>query len=99
MKKIGLEQATLEVCIENVQHERVVLTRNGKPFVLIISVEGMDEEQLLLGSSDKFWQLVKKWRTEKTISRAELERRLGNKNGNRARNQKKRSVIKNRQLA
>jgi hypothetical protein len=98
MKKIGLEKATLEVCIENVRQERVVLTRNGKPFVLIVSVEGIDEEQLLLGSSDKFWKLVEKWRKEKTISRTELERRLGNKNGNRVRKQKKNSVTKNRQL-
>jgi hypothetical protein len=99
MKKIGLEKATLEVCIENVQHERVVLTRNGKPFVLIVSVEGMDEEQLLLGSSDKFWKLVEKWRKEKTINRAELEQKLDNKNGNRGRKQKKSSVTKNRQMA
>jgi hypothetical protein len=52
----------------------------------------MDEEQLQLGSSDKFWKLVEKWRKEKTISRAELERRLNNKNGSRARKQKKSSA-------
>lgn len=79
MKTIGLEQATLDVCIENVQHERVILTRNGKPFALIVGVEGMDEEQLQLGSSDKFWKLVEKWRKEKSISRAELEKRLDRK--------------------
>jgi antitoxin (DNA-binding transcriptional repressor) of toxin-antitoxin stability system len=76
MKTIVLEQATLDVCIENVQHERVILTRNGKPFALIVGVEGMDEEQLQLGSSDKFWKIVEKWRKEKSISRAELEKRL-----------------------
>jgi len=51
-----------------------------------------DEEQLQLGSSDKFWKLVEKWRKEKTISRAELERRLNHKNGSRGRKQKKSSV-------
>ena len=51
--------------------------------------QGMDEEQLQLGSSDKFWKLVGKWRKEKTISRAELERRLNNKNGSRGRKQEK----------
>jgi antitoxin (DNA-binding transcriptional repressor) of toxin-antitoxin stability system len=99
MKTIGIEQATLDVCIENVQHERVVLTRNGKPFALIVGVEGMDEEQLQLGSSDKFWKLVGKWRQEKTIDRAELERRLDNKNGGRRRRQKKGSVPKREQMA
>jgi len=92
MKMIGLEQATLEVCIKDIQYERVVITRNGKPLALMVSVEGMDEEQLQLGSSDKFWKLVAKWRKEKTISRAELERRLNHKNVSRGRKQKKSSV-------
>ena len=88
MKTIGLEKATLDACIKDVQHERVVLTRNGKPIALIVGVEGMDEEQLQLGSSDKFWKLVQKWRREKTINRAELEQRLENKNAGRVRNHK-----------
>ncbi len=98
MKMIGLEQATLEVCIKDSQDERVVITRNGKPFALIVGVEGMDEEQLQLGSSDKFWKLVEKWRKEKTISRAELEQRLNNKNGSRGRKQKKSSVPKHKPM-
>jgi len=52
-----------------------------------------DEEQLQLGGSDKFWKLVANWRKEKTISRAELERRLNSKNGSRGRKQKKSSVL------
>lgn len=78
MKTIGLEDATLDACIEDVQNERVVITRNGKPVALIIGVEGMDEEQLQLGSNEKFWRLIEKRRKDKTISRAELEQRLGN---------------------
>jgi hypothetical protein len=96
MKMIGLEQATLEVCIKDIQYERVVITRNGKPLALMVSVEGMDEEQLQLGSSDKFWKLVEKWRKEKTISRAELERRLNSKNGSRDRKQRKSSAPKHK---
>jgi antitoxin (DNA-binding transcriptional repressor) of toxin-antitoxin stability system len=96
MKTMGLEQATLDACIKDIQYERVVITRNGKPVALIVGVEGMDEEQLQLGSSDKFWKLVEKWRKEKTISRAELEQRLGNKS--RGRKQKKSSVTKHKQM-
>jgi prevent-host-death family protein len=88
MKTIGLKQATLDDCIKNAQQERVVITRNGKPVALIVGVEGMDREQLQLGSSDKFWKLIDKRRKEKTISRAELEQRL-KKDGNRGRRQKK----------
>jgi len=50
-------------------------TRKGKPVVPI----GMDEEQLQLGSSDKFWRLITERRAEKTISRAELEQRISNR--------------------
>lgn len=96
MKTIGLEQASLDACIKDVQNERVVITRNGRPVALIVGVEGMDEEQLQLGSSDKFWKLVEKWRKEKTISRSELERRLNNKS--QSRKQKKSSEMKHKQM-
>jgi len=35
-----------------------------------------DREQIELGSSDKFWKLVVKWRKQKTLSRAALERKI-----------------------
>jgi antitoxin (DNA-binding transcriptional repressor) of toxin-antitoxin stability system len=88
MKTIGLKQATLDACIKNAQHERLVITRDGKPVALIVGVEGMDKEQLQLGSSDKFWELIEKRRKDKIISRVELEQKL-KKNGNRGRRQKK----------
>jgi prevent-host-death family protein len=76
VKTIDLELASLDGCIREAQQERIVITRNGKPVVLIIGVEGLDEEQLQLGSSDRFWKLITERRGEKTISRAELEDRL-----------------------
>ena len=39
-------------------------------------MEKLDEEQLELGSSDRFWTLIAERRREKTLSRAELEERL-----------------------
>ncbi len=76
MKVVGLEQASLDTCVNDAQRERVVITRNGKPIALIIGVEGMDREQLELGSSDKFWRLIAERRTQKTLSRSELEQRI-----------------------
>ena len=73
MIKMDLRQATLDTCVNDAQRERIILTRNGKPVALIIGVEGMDEEQLQLGSSDKFWRLVAERRTQKTMTRAQLE--------------------------
>ena len=76
MKKISLEQADLDGCVNDAQRQRVVITRDGKPVAIMIGVEGMDEEQLELGSSEKFWSLIEKRRTEKTISRSELKRQI-----------------------
>jgi antitoxin (DNA-binding transcriptional repressor) of toxin-antitoxin stability system len=93
MKMIGLEQANLDVCVNDAQRERVVITRNGKPVALIVGVEGMDKEQLQLGSSDKFWRLIEQRRKQKTISRFELEKKIKSRNSVR-RKQKKSSVMK-----
>jgi antitoxin (DNA-binding transcriptional repressor) of toxin-antitoxin stability system len=76
MKLVSLEQATLDGCVSDAQHERVVVTQNGKPVALIVGVEGLDKEQLQLGSSDKFWELIGERRTQSAMSRAELERQL-----------------------
>lgn len=73
MIKIYLKRADLDTCVTDAQHERLVITRNGKPVALVVGVEGMDEEQLQLGSSAKFWQLVTERRKQKTMSRTQLE--------------------------
>ncbi len=99
MKTIKLEQIKLELYIKNLQHERVIITRKGKPLALLIGVEGLDEEQLQLGSSDKFRKLVEKWRKEKTISRAELEQKRDTIKESRARKQKKSALSRKKQIA
>jgi PHD/YefM family antitoxin component YafN of YafNO toxin-antitoxin module len=83
MKVINLERASLDTCIRESQRERVVITREGKPVALIVGVEGLDKEQLELGTSDKFWKLIRERRSQGTMSRAELEQRVsGKKSGN-----------------
>ncbi len=76
MKKMGLEQVDWNVCIRDAQCERVVITRRGEPVALIIGVEGMDEEQLQMGSSIKFWALIEHRRQQKTVSRTALEKKI-----------------------
>ena len=76
MKQIVLEKADLESCVSQAQQQRLVITRRGRPVALIVGVEGMDTEQLELGSSDKFWKLITKRRKQKTVSRSKLEQRL-----------------------
>jgi prevent-host-death family protein len=76
VKVIGLDVANLKKCVRDAQQEGVVLTRKGKPVALLVSVKGFDLEQLELGQSDEFWTLRHQRRTEKTMSRAELEHQL-----------------------
>ena len=52
------------------------MTQNDKPVAVIIGIAGMDDEQLQLSTSDQFWRLITERRGQKTINRAELERRL-----------------------
>jgi antitoxin (DNA-binding transcriptional repressor) of toxin-antitoxin stability system len=92
MKTVGLEHTTLEGCIKDARRERVVVTRKGKPVALVVGVEGLDEEQLQLGSSDKFWTLIEARRKQKTLSRAELERRIKGGNGSEETTAKKRAT-------
>ena len=73
MKTVALEDATLDLCVAEAQQEQVILTRNGHPIVLVMSVDGMDEEQIRLCGSNEFWTLMEKRSRERTISRAELE--------------------------
>ena len=76
MKVIGIDKANIKECVKDAQHERVVLTRRGKPVALLVGVAGMDLEQIALGHSDEFWQLIRERRSQKTVSRAELEQQL-----------------------
>ena len=76
MKTVALEKSDLATCVDEAQVGRVVVMRNRKPVALIVGVEGLDQEQLELGSSDRFWRLIVERRKQKTITRAELEKRL-----------------------
>ena len=76
MKTVDFKQTSLNTCIEDAQDERVLITRGGKPVALVVGVGELDEEQLELAGSKKFWSLIDKRRKQKTFSRAELEQRI-----------------------
>ena len=76
MKSVDIDQVSLEGCVREAQRDRVIIKRGGKPVALIIGVEGLDEEQLELGSSDQFWTMIGQRRREKTMSRGELEEKI-----------------------
>jgi PHD/YefM family antitoxin component YafN of YafNO toxin-antitoxin module len=76
MKVIDIRQFTLEKDIVEAQHQRVMLTNNGKPVALLVGLQDVDEEQLQWASSDAFWKMVTQRRAQKTLNRSELERRM-----------------------
>ncbi len=76
MRQLSIEQADLRSCVTQAQRERLVVTRKGKPVALVVGVEGLDPEQVNLGSSDTFWKLIRRRRKQKTITRAQLEQKI-----------------------
>lgn len=79
MKVVSLTRAKWHDCIEAAQKEALVLTKNGKPVVYMVGVQGMDLEQVELGQSDELWSLIEKRRKQEPISRAEFEKRIREK--------------------
>ncbi len=79
MKVVNLKNVEWAKCLEDSQKEGIVLTKNGKPFVYMVGVKGMDLEQVEYGQSDELWTLIEKRRKQKPITRAELEKRIREK--------------------
>ncbi|HVA49484.1 MAG TPA: hypothetical protein VNH11_24170 [Pirellulales bacterium] len=76
MKTVNLNQTNLEACIEEAQRGSLLILRNGAPAAVLLGVEGMDQEQVELGLSDRFWKLIAERRQERTLSRAQLEEKM-----------------------
>jgi len=76
MKTIDIQNTNLDACISDAQTAPVVVTRGGNPVALVVAVEGLDEEQVEFGVSDKFWRLISSRRQEKCLDRAALEKLL-----------------------
>ncbi len=51
----------------------VLVTRDGRPVAMVVGLAGLDEEQLQLGTSDRFWELITARRKQRAVTRAELE--------------------------
>ncbi len=80
MKVIPLGQAKNELSayVEKAQHERILVTRHGKPAALIIGVAGEDFEDLMTQSDPEFWRMIEARRaSSKTVPSDEMRQRLG----------------------
>jgi len=69
-------QKRIKKCVDMSQHDRVVITRRGKPAAVLVGVEGKDWGDVVLQTSSTFWKLIEERRKEPTLSMKELRKRL-----------------------
>ncbi len=77
MKTLELAETDLERCVKQAGSGSVLVIKNGKPLALVSNVEGLDAEQIQLGTSADFWKLIEEPRRQKTTPWNELKERLG----------------------
>lgn len=83
MKTVSVRELQKKVgeCVDAAQHDRVVVTRHGKPALLLVGVEGKDWETLFWETNEELWRDLAARREQKTISMAEMKRRLRGSGG------------------
>ncbi len=81
MKSISAVQAGADIdfVLNSAQEERIVITRAGKPSVVLVGVESYDEEDLQWATSPEFWRMIEERRRGPSIPLAELKARLKRK--------------------
>ena len=82
MKTITIEldqfRDRLDQALAETDHGCVIVTRQGKPWVIVQSVsEDWDEESAALARSPEFWEMIRQQRREPTIPWDEAMRELG----------------------
>jgi prevent-host-death family protein len=78
MKTVSVRdlQKKIGECVDAAQQGRVVVTRHGKPALLLVGVEGKDWETLFWETNEELWREIAARREDKTITLAEMRRRL-----------------------
>ena len=70
-------QQKISKCLQAAQKDKVVVTRHGKPVVLMTGVEGYDWEDLFWATNAAFWKMIQQRRKEdKGIPLEEARKRL-----------------------
>jgi PHD/YefM family antitoxin component YafN of YafNO toxin-antitoxin module len=75
MKETTLERFVQDVndMMEEAQHERLLVTRNGIPFAVVVGIAHKDEEDLRLESSPEFWRMIEERRQGPTVRLEDVE--------------------------
>jgi prevent-host-death family protein len=74
--EIGTQPA-LAAILKSAQKQRLLLTNNGRPAAVVLSLENYDAEDFALASSEEFWEMIEaRRRSTKGVPLAELKARL-----------------------
>ena len=69
-------QKKVKQCVDDVQQDRVLVMRRGKPAAVLVGVEGADWDAEVLETDPSFWRMVRARRKQATLSLEQLRRRL-----------------------
>ena len=78
MKETTLERFVRDVheLLEEAQHERILVTRDGTPFAVVMGIAHKDQEDLRLESSSEFWHMIEERRRAPTVRLEDVEAEL-----------------------
>jgi len=78
MKETTLERFVQDVqeLMEDAQHERILVTRDGTPFAVVVGIAHKDQEDLRLESSPEFWRMIEERRRDPTVRLEDVETEL-----------------------
>lgn len=78
MKETTVEQFSQNVSklLDESQAERIMVTRDGKPFAIVVGVVNKDEEDLRLEASPEFWRMIEKRRRCPSVRLADAQAAL-----------------------
>jgi len=78
MKETTLERFVRDVheLLEGAQHERILVTRDGVPFAVVVGIAHKDQEDLRLESSPEFWRMIEERRRAPTVRLEDIEAEL-----------------------
>ena len=78
MKTIRIEEfsAAFGDLVSAALEEKVLVTRQGKPLVVVTDVSRLDEEEIGYVTSPAFWRMIEERRREPTVPLEVIEARL-----------------------
>ena len=77
MKTLEANDVTKESFLGASEEDQVIVTRNGNPLGVYFGIHGLDQEQIELGLSDKFWKLMEERGKEPRVSLEDVEKEFG----------------------